>query len=457
MASFSLRRRLQALLVLAVAGVWIGVGVVTYFDSRRELNVLLDAHLAQSAQLLIAQTGHELMEVDTPSLAEVFPYGQRVIFQVWSAGGSLVLRSRDAPSRRLSSGELGFADSHTGNRHWRVYSGWNHERTVLIQVAEDRATRERLAARIALNSILPLLISLPLLGVLVSLIVTRAMQPLVALSDEVGRRQPSTLLPIASTGVPEEAAPLVDRLNNLFGRARMSIESERRFTANAAHELRNPLAALRAQAEVAFASSNPEISRAALGHVISACDRLARLVQQLLLLARVEEHAYAFHELRLDEIARKVLTELAPEAVSVGTAVTLEAPGPAPLRGHAELLEIMIRNLVDNAMRHGGHGIEVAVSVRIVDRSIVLEVTDTGTGVDAETLANLGRRFYRPPGTVTQGSGLGLSLVQRIAEIHGGAVTYHQNSGGKGLQVRVTLAATQAPIPTLQQRAGRVT
>lgn len=432
---------MQALLVLAVAGVWVGVGLVTYFDARRELNVLLDAHLAQSAQLLIAQTGHELMEIDSPSLSEVFPYGQRVIFQVWSESGSLVLRSRDAPLTRLSGGEDGFTDSEGTSRHWRVYSGWNHEHTVLIQVAEDRATRERLAARIALNSILPLLVGLPLLAVLVSLIVTRAMRPLVALGQEVERRQPSTLLPIETAGIPEEAAPLVDRLNDLFDRARKSLESERRFTANAAHELRNPLAALRAQAEVAFASSNPDISRAALGHVIRACDRLARLVQQLLLLARVEEHAYVFHASRLDEIGRKVLSELAPEAISIGTNVTLEASGPVLIQGHSELLEIMIRNLVDNAIRHGGKGINVVVSVRMNDRSAVLEVTDNGSGVDVETLANLGRRFYRPTGAVTQGSGLGLSLVQRIAEIHDGSVQYLRSADGHGLQVQVTLPA----------------
>jgi len=440
-SSFSLRRRLQAWLVLAVAGVWIGVGLMSYFDARRELNVLLDAHLAQSAQLLIAQTGHELMEIDTPSLAEVFPYGQRVIFQVWSRGGLLVLRSRDAPLTRLSNDAEGFSDAQSAARHWRVYSGWSHDHTVLVQVAEDRTIRERLAARIALNSILPLLIGLPVLAALVSWIVSRALRPLVALGHAVSQRQPSTLLPIETSGVPQEAAALVDRLNDLFDRSRRSLESERRFTANAAHELRNPLAALRAQAEVAAASSNPETSRVALGHVISACDRLARLVQQLLLLARVEELPHAFQVSRLDEIARKVLSELAPAAVSIGTNVILEAPGAVLVQGHGELLEIMIRNLVDNAIRHGGKGIDVVVSVSRNDRFVVLDVIDNGAGVDAQTLANLGRRFYRPAGVTAQGSGLGLSLVQRIVEIHSGAVKYLRSPAGRGLQVQVTLPA----------------
>lgn len=447
MASYSLRRRLQALLVVAVASVWIGVALVTYFDSRRELNALLDAHLAQSAQLLIAQTGHELMEVDTPNLSEVFPYGQEVIFQVWSQAGALVLRSREAPSTPLSTIESGLANSDNANRHWRVYSGWNREHTVLIQVAEDRITRERLAARIALNAILPLLVGLPLLAVLISWIVTRAVRPLVELGREVEARRPATLLPINVGGIPEEAAPLVERLNDLFDRARRSMEAERRFTSNAAHELRNPLAALRVQAEVAAASADPGVSRAALGHVITACDHLARIVRQLLLLARVEEQTYPLQTCHLDQIAKRVLADLAPEAVSIGTSLTLEAPDPMLVLGHEDLLEIVVRNLVDNAIRHGGVGIEVLVSIRACDRSAVLTVTDTGAGVDATTRSNLGQRFYRPLQTQGIGSGLGLSLVQRIAEIHHGCVEYPEPDSGRGLQVRVMIPLAEPPVP----------
>jgi two-component system sensor histidine kinase QseC len=446
MADFSLRRRLQALLVLTVAGVWIGVGLATYFDARRELNTLLDAHLARSAQLLIAQSGHELMEIDTPDLGELFPYGQNVIFQVWTGNGSLVLRSRDAPATRLSPIESGFADSGSGPQHWRVYSGWTREHTVLVQVAEDSATRERLAARIALNAILPLLIGLPLLAVLISWIVTRAMRPLVSLSHQVEQRHPATLLPIDASGVPEEAVPLVERLNDLFDRARRSLEAERRFTANAAHELRNPLAALRAQAEVAVGSADPSVSRTALGYVISACDHLTRLVQQLLLLARVEEpdQRYTFDACRLDEIERKVLSELAPEAIAKGTDLSLEAPQPVWVQGHGDLLEIMSRNLLDNAIRHGGTRVSVEVSRHTDPRSVVLTVTDNGSGVDADTRAQLGRRFYRPAETRAQGSGLGLSIVQRIVELHNGCVEYLEPVAGHGLQVRVTLPAAAA-------------
>jgi len=140
-----------------------------------------------------------------------------------------------------------------------------------------------------------------------------------------------------------------------------------------------------------------------------------------------------------------VLSELAPAAVSIGTNVILEAPGAVLVQGHGELLEIMIRNLVDNAIRHGGKGIDVVVSVSRVDGFAVLDVTDNGVGVDADTLANLGRRFCRPAGVTAQGSGLGLSLVQRIVEIHSGSVKYLCGPEGHGLQVQVTLPAAPSP------------
>lgn len=446
MTSYSLRRRLQAWLVLCIAGVWIGVASVTYLDAGRELNGLLDAHLAQAAQLLIALSGHELHEVDTPDLTEVFPYGQKVTFQVWAQDGSLMLRSSDAPTVRLSSIETGFADSDTSGRHWRVYGGWSSDRTVLIQVAEDRSTRERLAARIALNAILPLLIGLPLLAALISWIVTQAVRPLVRLSHEVGARRASTLLPIEVAGIPQEAAPLVERLNDLFERARRLIESERRFTANAAHELRNPLAALRAQAEIAAASSDSDASRAALKHVMAVCDHMARTVQQLLLLARVEEQTFLSGSCRLDQVAKAVLSEMAPEALAKGTELVLEAPRPVSILGHTELLQILIRNLIDNAIRHGGSGIEVVTTVRPSGEVAELTVADGGVGVDAETRANLGQRFFRPVQTLGIGSGLGLSLVQRIAEIHRGHVVYGEPDSDRGLQVRVMFPLAESGV-----------
>ncbi len=439
MVSYSLRKRLQGLLVICVAGVWIGVALTTYLDARRELNHLLDAHLAQAAQLLIAQTGHELMEVDTPNLGEVFPYGQEVIFQVWSQEHALILRAREAPSTPLSTVETGFADSDSAQRHWRVYSGWNREHTVLIQVAEDRTTRERLAARIALNAVLPLLVGLPVLASLISWIVTRATRPLALLGHEVGARRPSTLLPIKADGIPEEAIPLVERLNDLFDRARRSLEAERRFTANAAHELRNPLAALRVQAEVAAASPDPGVSRAALRHVIVACDHLTRIVQQLLLLARIEEQTPIFNTCNLSDIAKGALSDLAPRAISEGKDLTLEAPEPVEVQGNGALLEILIRNLVDNAVRHAGSNIDVQVGVSASDGTAVLTVADNGRGVDAATRANLGQRFFRPLGSRGTGSGLGLSLVHRIAEIHRGSVEYLDAESGHGLQVKVLL------------------
>ena len=446
MTPYSLRRRLQSWLVAAVALVWIGIAAATYLDARRELNVLLDAHLAQSAQLLITQSGHELQELDSPDLREVIPYSQKVIFQIWDPRGVLIFRSSDAPAGHLSDLENGFADSVWATRRWRVFSGWNQDHSVLVQIAEDRAPREKLAARIAVNALLPLLAGLPLLAALISWIVTRALQPLTALGHEVGARSAAALLPIEATAIPAEAAPLLARLNELFDRVRRLLESERLFTSNAAHELRNPLAALRAQAEVAADSSDPVVARTALRRVISACDHLTRIVQQLLLLARIDEKNVEPAALSLDALARRVLAEAASDALARGSELALDAPDPLLVQGHADLLEILLRNLVDNALRHGGDGISVVVTVRASGTEALLTVSDSGAGVDSALRPQLGRRFFRPQQTRGEGSGLGLSLVQRIVELHGGTVSYQEGERGRGLSVQVRLPRARALI-----------
>ncbi len=435
----SLKLRLIALLLGATALVWLGVAYATWRDAHRQLDALLDAHLAQSASLLTMQSAHELRELDYNDLAELAPYGQKVAFQIWDGGRDLVLKSVDAPAGRFSVVDEGFSDVTAGGRRWRVYSGWDRSRLALVQVAEDSSVRDGLATRIAFSTVLPLLLGLPLIALAVGWAVSRALHPLTALGREVGRRSPDALDPIPTAGVPAEVAPLVERLNPLFALVQQSLEQERRFTANAAHELRNPLAALRAQAEVARDSNDAAHTRAALDQVITACDRLTRLVAQLLLLARVGEQAAPRDTCRLDLLAREALAALAPEALAAGQEVALAADAPVTMRGNATLLEALLRNLVDNALRHGGPGVHVLVSVQQHGERALLEVLDDGRGVDDAARATLGTPFQRPAGTEAPGSGLGLALVRRIAAWHGGTATIGAGDEGRGLRVRVSL------------------
>lgn len=438
----SLRHRLLGLLLGTLIAGWTAAVVATYVDAHGEIDRLLDAHLAQATGILAAQAGHELLEVDADEIIGAGPYGQGVTFQVWEAGRVLRVRSADAPGERLSATGHGFTDSTVGGRRWRVFSTWDRTGEVLIEVAENHAIRERIARQVALNALSPLAIALPILALLVWLGVGRALRPLRDLGEEVGRRDPLALEPLDAGGAPAETLPLVDRLNELFSRIRRSTDLERRFTADAAHELRNPVAAIRAQAEVARTTPDPATRDAALDRVVGACDRMAGLVDQLLTLARLEQSTPGHAPIAVDlaRIAREVIAEMAPAALAENDVeITLDAPAPVAAAGTPELVAIIVRNLAWNAVRHGRTGVKVAVhcSAGIA----VLEVSDEGPGVTDDELPQLGERFHQGAGAGA-GSGLGLSIVRRIAELHGGRLVLARGDGGRGFVARVEFPAT---------------
>lgn len=441
MARKSIRRRLVTLLLGVLAAAWVGIGAVTYVDSHREIDALLDAHLAQSARLVIAQVGDEPEELDLDDLEDVPGYRQRVALQAWAGGTRLVLRSPAAPSARLSPVETGFSDAIHGGHRWRIFSGWDEDREVLVQVGEDHAARERIAGRIARNSLLPLLFALPVVGLLVWWVVGRGLRPLRELGNALALRGPQDLRPLGVSDQPLEVAPVAETIDRLLGRISESLDAERGFTAHAAHELRTPIAAIRAQAEVARDTGDAGVRHAALGHVVEACDRAARLVAQLLLLARVDEQAAAVgrSRCRLDEVVRRMLAEHAPAAMARGVTIELVADA-SELRGDPALLEAMARNLVDNAIRHGGPG-TVRVEVARTAQGVLLAVEDTGPGVEDFERAQLGRRFFRGESARGPGSGLGLSIVSRIADLHGARLAFLPGRSGRGLRAEIHFGA----------------
>ena len=433
-------------MVLLLAGAVVAWGLTTllsYQHAHHELDELLDAHLARSARLLLAQRSDELEEIRLAGTGDPGPYGQDLVVQVWRGGHSLLLHSAGAPAQRLSPVEAGFSDAHIDARHWRVFSGWDVDHRMLVQVAEDHALRERLLAHYTLSGLPALLIGLPLLGMLVWLIVGNAVSPLTHLGHEVSQRGPADLRSLSDAGAPAEVQPLVQRLNALFTRIANSMKSERRFTSHAAHELRTPIAAIRAQAEVARDSRDPRVGSVALGHVIDGCDRAARLVDQMLLLARVDERTEqgVAPAIRLDQVAARVIADRAPEALRQDIPLELETDGAVTVVADEVLLEILLRNLIDNAIWHGGPPGPVCVRCVRRDDGAVLEVSDHGQGVDDSELAELGRRFYRASSARGPGSGLGLSIVQRIAESCGATVQYRRGADDHGLVVELHFPA----------------
>lgn len=436
---YSLRRRLLTLLLASVVVAWGATTLLTYKHAHHELDELLDAHLARSARLLLAQKGDELEEIHVGDSADVGPYGQEVVLQLWREGRVLALRSAGAPAERLSPVESGFSDSAVAGRDWRVFSGWDVERRVLVQVAEDHALRERLLSHYTSSGLPALLFGVPLLGVLVWLVVGAAVRPLAHLGHELNRRGPGDLRPLPDDGIPMEVVPLVERLNALLDRISASMQAERRFTSHAAHELRTPIAAIRAQAEVAGDTVDPAARDTALPRVIEGCDRAARLVDQMLLLARIDERTsqHGPSQSRLDQSAARVIADLAPAALDAGVTIELATDEAVSVAADGPLLEVLLRNLIDNAVRHGGPPGPVTVRCTGDADGARLEVADLGPGVDEAELTQLGQRFYRASSAHGPGSGLGLSIVQRIAEGCGGTVLYRRGSSGRGLAVEV--------------------
>ncbi|MEO8443925.1 MAG: ATP-binding protein [Gammaproteobacteria bacterium] len=437
----SIRRRLLFLLMGSITLAWVLAAIGAYVDTHREIDRLLDAHLAHVTSILAAQTAHEMLELGTDDLLEAGDYAQQVTFQVWLAGDELILKSADAPGVRLSGIDTGFADSTAASRKWRVFTAWDKAHSLLIEVAEEHAVRERIAARVAFNALLPLAIALPLLGILIWWSVSRALRPLNNLGEQLGARQAHALEPVDPGDIPSEVAPLVRQMNALLARIRHSTAMERRFTADAAHELRNPVAAVRAQAEVARTTPDSRVRNNALDNVLRACDRMGLLMEQLLTLARLEQAPSSQLKAACDlaVIARNVIAELAPAALVNGVETSLALDGNAAVMGQPELLNTLIRNLVANAIQHGGS--DVLVAIEGLANSVSLTVSDSGRGVSPADLQHLGERFFR--GTASgPGSGLGLSIVRRIADLHHAEISFRRGDTGQGFIASATFPRT---------------
>ena len=433
----SLKQRLLILVLTSVCLVWLGAATFTYWDAKRELAQVLDAHLAQASTLLVAQSTEELDDLAEEQAPLLHKYSRRVAFQIWE-DNKLLFHSANAPKTPLADKQNGFSDIKIAGQDWRVFTSeakGEEEHQLTIHVAELKEVREQLANSIIANLLTPLWFALPVLALLLWWAVAASLKPLVKLTQAVAQRKPNNLNPI-QLQAPAEVTPLVERLNQLFSKTNALIENERRFTADAAHELRTPIAGIQAQVQVAQAAQSTAGREHALEQALQGCQRASHLIAQLLTLARLESSAATnFETCDLRQIAQQQISELAPSAWEQGIQLALAEGNSVPIQGLATLLEVLLRNLLDNAIRYAGAGTEVVVSLAYADNKAVLTVADNGRGLPAEELAKITERFYRPADTTATGSGLGLSIVQRIVELHAGSLRITQGAKGQGLSV----------------------
>jgi two-component system, OmpR family, sensor histidine kinase QseC len=441
----SVRRQLLVLLLTAVSVAWIIAATISFRDARHEVAEVLDAHLAQTASLISVQRDGDEREdedeVDTEHAPVLHRYGRRVMFQVWRNGTTLGLHSQHAPDTALSTVRDGFSDATIGGTRWRVFSTWDARSRVLVQVAEQNYERDELATAVARNFVVPLAITLPILGLVIWAAVGHATRSLTHVNQQVASRSADNLTPLDVADAPSEIGALVTSLNQLFERVHGLIEQERRFTADAAHELRTPLAGIRAQAQVALGATGDAERAHALDGVVAGCDRAAHTVEQMLTLARLAPDAVSFQPapLELAAVLKGAIGDLAPAALAKGTDIELTCEQHVLVSGDAGLLAILFRNLIDNALRYSPPATRVAIQIEPGDDEALVRITDAGPGLLARERANMGRRFYRAPGTQAPGSGLGLSIVHRILDLHRGRMQFDAPPTGSGLQVTVAL------------------
>lgn len=444
MSASSLQGRLLALTLALTAVVWAVAAIAVWRDASHELDELLDGHLAQAAAILVAQQAHELEDDDDrPIDAKVLHrYAPRVAFQVWHEG-RLAMRSTQISAEPLGTQAEGFETRTIAGVEWRVFAARGAEHDVRVYVGERTDSRTSILRSVLQGSLGPLLVALPLLGALLWWAVRHGLQPLRRLGEAVAQRDPQALQPIvpspADTPLPAEIAPLVAALNTLFERVAELIDTERRFTADAAHELRTPIAAIRAQAQVALGAGPDDTTRtAALQGTLVGCDRASRLVDQLLTLARLETDGSVTRDpVDLVRVARDVMAALATQALARRQELSLEGAESAVVRGVPLLIAVLVRNLVDNALRYSPDGARVQVEVTSEPGHASLRVQDSGPGMSDEERTRLGERFFRVLGTTAPGSGLGWSIVRRIALAHGAEITTARSETLGGLDVRV--------------------
>lgn len=451
----SLQARLLALLLLMVTLVWVAAAVLTWIDASDELDELLDGHLAQSAALLIVQqTGHggdkssdtpdgDHVE-DAPSLHK---YAPRVAFQVFHEG-KLTMRSANAIEAPMSSKTKGFATVKLNDQtEWRVFAAQGNEGDVQVFVGEQIDSRNAILWAVLKAVLMPLMYALPLLAVVGWLAVRNGLAPLRHLSEVLAHRQPQALEPVVLKDLPAEMDPVVQSLNALFERIQTMLASERRFTADAAHELRTPIAAIRTQAQVALGAGTDDAQRnRALNFTLAGCDRATHLVEQLLTLSRLESSSAAAPGglVDLSAVAQRVAADLALTALGREQDLELDAPAHALIAADEMLTSVLVRNLLDNALRYSPNAARVYLSVTRDDQHVSLKVEDSGPGMSDTDMARLGERFYRVLGTEQTGSGLGWSIVRRIAGVYAAQVDVRRSARLGGLCVTVRWAVAKA-------------
>ena len=443
----SLRRRLLLSVMTAILLAALFQAVTAYRGALRQADEMFDYHLQQMALSMRARMPQSPSQPVQPPVAqgEEDASGSAdsdidYLVQIWGRDGIQLFRSSHSalPPRAV----LGFSDVVQGGTTYRVYSIQTPFQT--IQIAQDMSARLSRARALALRAMLPMALIAPVLMLVMWIVIRQSLSPLERTRRQVASRTAEDLSPLADTGLPDEVQPLVQELNLLFDRMQTVLQAQKAFVANAAHELRTPLTALKLQVQALRRAPDDATRDIAIGRLNQGIERSIRMMNQLLVLARQEgEPAAPAADVDLAALAESTVQELQPMAQARSIALHLSAGAQGSVQGDAEALRILLRNLVENAIKYTPEGGTVLVGSDVAEGSAVLTVEDSGPGIPEADRERVFDRFFRSADATatTSGSGLGLSIVKAIATQHAASVVLDRSPGLGGLRATVGFRA----------------
>ena len=459
----SIRKFLLINLLLAITITTSLTAIGNYYLDEKDIQEHLDTIMAVSALSYQALLGDDIntrplqdiqkklnnipSEITSyfkkPLIDEKAPihYLTKFSFQIITDDGKVLLQSSNSPNLPLTNFKDGFKDKIINNKKWRLFSVKNHASKTHTILAERYDNRNELGQLITEDDLYIMLLTFPLSGLLIWFIIGRALDSLDQVAKEVSNRAPTHLAPVNLKQIPQEIKPVIDELNKLFHRLQEGFDREKRFAADAAHELRTPLAALKTQAQIALKANTDEEKNSAIEKIIASVNRSAHVVQQLLTMSKLVPGSSAMNnltKLNLAKITQETLALLVPSAIEKNIELEFEHDKRlARFEGNTTAIGILIRNLVDNAIRYCHPDGHIWVRVYQSNNTINLEVRDDGPGIPDELSTRVFERFFRVLGNTAQGSGLGLGIVKQICDLHNAKVSLHAPEVGTGLIVTV--------------------
>lgn len=433
----SLHKRLFIILVTATGIIWASAVAWTYFNSRNQLEHVLDTRLQEAARMVHSLLGSAATGMNvTKAISlphEHGNYERYLSCQIWSLDGELVGSSTGAPDIKLNGNTTGFSNEIVQGELWRVYTIIDPVKGVRILVADRLALRDRLVGDLVKGLVAPIILILPLLGLLIWISLGRGLRPLHELADKVRQKDADDMRPLQAANIPSEVKPLADALNGLFIKVEAARRHEREVTAFAAHELRTPLAGLKTQAQIALATSDPAIQKGALQQILLSVDRTTRLVRQLLALAKLDADAspVTVEQVNLGQLIEEIIAQNPVPGRKVNNHID-QALYENSLPTDRHSLTLILRNIYENATHYSAP--DEAIRWESVQDGNGMMIRDCGTGVAEEEIPLLTTRFYRGSNKSQTGTGLGLTIVDTAAKRLGIRFSLRNRSDRQGME-----------------------